>query len=279
MALGELAIQTPKEIRDFDGETMGEAVVGQGAPKEQLEGKRLRHRMWLKRKQATAWRPAKRARLAAFHWGQAVDHQLQLSAGSSLQSFEQPRDIQDREAALQWPKLNVAMDLGSDGVAFLMWARYHRNLNIELVADSSHGVHNGVEEALASVGLRGHMYLLMMAINTPHGPWSEDTRFIQCKNSLGLMLQHDNPQESVMFNEFFQAILMDTGEVWRVGEEGLGALIWDELAEFPPFSKKGKKSTSRGSWGSTMRGGHSCAGGMPESWCSWTCASRWIGSG
>lgn len=159
MALGWLAGGIPKEIRDFDGETVGEVEAGQGTQQRLAESKRLR--------QATTWRPAKRARLAAFHWGQAVDHQLQVSAASSLQAFEQPVDIQERQDPLMWPKLNVAMDLGSDGVCFLMWARYHRHLNVELVADSSHGVHNGVEEALSSIGLRGHMYLLMVAINTP----------------------------------------------------------------------------------------------------------------
>lgn len=56
-----------------------------------------------------------------------------------------------------------------------------------------------------------------------------------------MMLQRDNPKENIMYNEFFQAILNDRGELWRIGEEDLETEIWNDLSEHSPFSKKGQK--------------------------------------
>lgn len=239
----------PQEFRDFDGETQsagGAQRLAQATATGAVEGRRMRHRLWLQRRPAAEWRLAKRSRLAAYHWGEALDHMLQVGAGASLQVFQQPLAEETRQPALQWHKLSVAMDLGSDGVAFMNFVRMHKQCNIELVPDTSHGVHNGVDEALAACGLRGHMFLLMMAMNTPHGPWSEDQRFVQCRNVVSGVFGFENHQQNVLFHELFSSILVDRDESWRLGEEGLELEVWGSLESASPFAKKGKKvNTSR----------------------------------
>lgn len=149
-------------------------------------------------------------------------------------------DLQARDPAVGWPRLNVAMDLGSDGVAFMNFARYQKRLTLLLVPDTSHGVRNGVDEALSACGLRGHMFLLMMAMNTPHGPWSEDQRFVQCRNVVA-ELEGDNPVQNVLFQEYLAAVLTDRDEAWRIGEDGLEQALWSDLRSASPFVKKGKQ--------------------------------------
>eukprot|EP00972_Heterocapsa_arctica_P084172 12400906-Heterocapsa_arctica.AAC.1 len=115
---------------------------------------------------------------------------------------------------------------------------------MDFVPDTSHGVHNGVLEAINEVGLKGHAYLKMMAVNTPHGPWSEDTRFVQCQNVMEEILKFERPDKAVLFQELLPSILADRDEEWRIGEAGISESVWEDLRHSSPWVRKGKKVNS-----------------------------------
>ena len=245
-----------QEVRDYSGTVTQQAKEGDApVSMASLSEQRVRHRAYLKRKRADSWGPRKLHRVAASLWGLALEHQLQLSSDSvNLKQLKVPKEPENRSAALLWPKLNVAADLGSDGVCFMTWAK-SEGVNLDLTPDTSHGVHNGTDEALNLCGLRGHMFLLMMAINTPHGPWSEDQRFVQGRQMLEEILKSDKPLECSLFQEFLSATLKDRSEEHHTGEAGLEREIWGELRDAGPFQRKGKKVNKC-----------RCTGSQRESW-------------
>eukprot|EP00974_Lingulodinium_polyedra_P063963 6177033-Lingulodinium_polyedra.AAC.1 len=116
------------------------------------------------------------------------------------------------------------------------------NVNIEFCNDPSHGAWRDVGRALGDTGLTSLMKLMMVTINVPHGPWSEDTRWKQCQQALEEHFEHFTPLTSELFRSLAPGMLADQvtcpdAEVVEASEEQL----WQELRDSAVWRKKGAK--------------------------------------
>jgi len=101
-----------------------------------------------------------------------------------LSHFIVPED-RDRQLPPElWPRLSVAPDQGGDGVCALNFATRRLRMNIDITFDPSHGLNNDIWLAFSDVGLRAEMLLWLVCFNVAHGPWSEETRYVQCKQAM-----------------------------------------------------------------------------------------------
>lgn len=109
---------------------------------------------------------------------------MKLYIPDGLSHYIVPED-QDRQLAPeQWPRMSVAPDQGGDGVCALNFATRRLRMNIDITFDPSHGLNNDIWLAFGDTGLKAEMLLWLVCFNTAHGPWSEETRFVQCKQAM-----------------------------------------------------------------------------------------------
>ena len=160
-----------------------------------------------------------------------------------LVEFQQLKPVLERGAARTWKKLSVASDQGSDVVAALMALIFLFRLNLDFFPDPSHGGTNDFWNAGHMCDLKGFLYMLLLVINTPHGPWSEDTRFQQVVQNLKDTVMHTKPFDMPMFMDLFPKMLWDAGIEMSEEDDWKEVVCnqWDGLVTDSPWTRKGTK--------------------------------------
>ena len=110
--------------------------------------------------------------------------------GTGLQHFKQPEDLSDRGPWDTWPLLSIALDCGTDGLSAVSVATRKLNMNLDFTPDQSHLCWRGIIAALKACKLLVFILTSMLAGNTSHGPWSDDLRYRQTKESMNTLLEH-----------------------------------------------------------------------------------------
>ena len=215
---------------------------------------RERCRSFVKRRAPADWRPRKRQRVGAFIWGRCLQSQILWSTRHKLSEFQLAEELAERGPAINWPRLNVAADMGSDGLCWSFFARYVLRLNIDMSWDASHGCNNGRKESHRRCGLAGHDWLKLLTIGIVHQPWGEKMRYEQCLRLLEDFLQHEGPATQPGFIALLPAMARERGELHRLGEPGLGEEYWEDQKEFSPFACMGKAANSNRFMDSQQKG-------------------------
>ena len=148
-------------------------------------------------------------RRAAEKWIKAIDHQLQLAGLPGLSLFEVSGEQEAPQHWSRWRHLSIGMDMGSDGLAAANFLQRELKLVLDITPDPSHLLWRGVQAALKSAGLYG---FALPAFNLPHGPWSEDVRYVQVKVALDNVLAHENPSTCPLFSELLGCMEIDCQE-------------------------------------------------------------------
>jgi hypothetical protein len=141
----------------------------------------LRQSAWVQRSQATIddelWRPPKVHRVAAKTWIEKVDNQIRQATvhpGWILVQF-----IADNLAWLdpyKFPKINVCIDYGGDGLCACNALLYRYDCNIVFSYDSDHLTKRKFEAVMRACGLWSFCLLLLIVLNLDFGPYTDETR-------------------------------------------------------------------------------------------------------
>ena len=188
-------------------------VLGTASKAELIASQRQRQRAFLKRKchndACQSWRPAKVHRRAAFQMSVHCDKVLSVWLDKGLLHFEVPKAICDRPRAVDWPRLSLSPDQGSECIAAgAHWQRVLM-LNCDLAWDFSHGVHNDVLGGLRKAGLYKHIVFSLVRLNVQHSPWHEGTRYRQVQQALAWTFAHSSAETHVLWQAMVHDMLKD----------------------------------------------------------------------
>lgn len=181
-----------------------------------------RQRCWIKRKDApadhTSWRPAKKHRVDAKHWAQALGNAPRVSTPTpALVHFLRPEDPEQTPSTGNWsgwrmyPHLSLAIDQGSDG---LSGSSYLRSLPFNLRfwwISPMGGGHNDFFCNLKSLHLFSLWLLLLAPLNVEHGPFNDDVRFNQCREAWSDAVRHFAPGAMPIFAEKSKDMVAEAG--------------------------------------------------------------------
>lgn len=168
-------------------------------------------------------------------------YQVKQLFDDGLKHFEITDHIMTSVNPLLWPRLSLSPDQGGDGVAAYWFLTRHLKHNIDITYDPSHGVNNDVWLFLDAIHLKSLMLLFLVVFNTPHGPWSEDTRYRQCLSALTESFALHTPEEFPLFMSKLPQILQDGAFKHLQGHENPAEAVWQQLARENPWSRKGSK--------------------------------------
>lgn len=156
-----------------------------------------------------------------------------------LADFVQTSAVSERGPPELWKKLSVAGDQGSDVVAGVNALQRHYHLCLDYVPDPSHGCHNDIWAAAKSSGLSSFFYLLLLTLNVPSGPWSEDARFKQVAQALETLFRHEDLGMCPLFQDMLPALAKEL-QVCDTSESVEGD-VWRLLGASPAWRRKGRK--------------------------------------
>ena len=132
-----------------------------------------RHDRWLKRGRSAvgSWRPQRQRRIGARRHLENLDNQLLVATSfQGLNTFApKPKQLQ-WEDWRRWPSIQLAQDMGSDGLSAYHAYVYHFRANAILWPDPSHGVHRDVQMTLKECCLWRVFLLAMVGWSLSFGP-------------------------------------------------------------------------------------------------------------
>ena len=124
---------------------------------------------------------------------------MKLAGTKGLVEFQCLQLVLERGPAATWKRLSIAADQGSDVIAATNALLRLFKINLDFFSDTSHGGHNDFWNSRQRCDIKGFLYMFLLGINTPHGPWSEDTRWKQCTEHLAKMVHEAEPFDMPMF--------------------------------------------------------------------------------
>jgi hypothetical protein len=169
----------------------------------------------------------KRYRVKAFEWCLAVDNALRVGTGRGLATFRRPAD--ESLSPFEWPRLSLAPDQGTDGLAALSFLMYDQSINIDITPDTSHGMWRDVQLSIKRTGHWSFLLLMVASFNIVHGPFEEDRFYNVVKEAVLEYFTVADPATCPIFQHYLPYILQDRGEEERLTEEGVEAALWEDL--------------------------------------------------
>lgn len=154
---------------------------------------------------------------------------------------------------MTWPKLSIAADQGSDILSGIFALQRHYKINLDYTPDVSHGVQNDLWAAGRECGLAQFMYMVLLLVNVPMGPWCEDMRYKQVVQALDDLLSTEEAQQCPLFMSLVADMQMEA-PVEPDHTTTVEMQIWNELKTSGPWMKKGTK-TSKSRFLSLLRAG------------------------
>jgi hypothetical protein len=185
----------------------GAAEVGEGA---EAEGKRKRARY----------------RTKAYEWLLALDNALRISVGEGLVRYRMP-DPAAGVDPLKWPRLSLAPDQGTDGMAAVHYLMYSKGINIDMTPDTSHGMWRDVQLSIKRAGHWSLLLLVTACFNIFHGPFEEDRFWHTVKDAVAEYFLVADPHSCPIFQYYLPLILDDRDEAERLTEEGIENAMWE----------------------------------------------------
>ena len=128
-----------------------------------------------------------------------------------------------------------------DGVCALAFLLYVLKYNVDVFFDPAHGVHNDVLNAIYAAGLRAHLFLTLLRLNIPCGPWSEDMRYKQVTGSIDEFLQHGSFEELPLFADHFDDMLSDPDSKHLLDSDNPVEALWTNMKTDHAFKLKDSK--------------------------------------
>ena len=168
----------------------------------------------------------KRHRVTAFAWCLAVDNALRVGTGEGLARFRRQSD--GALSPLAWPRLSLAPDQGTDGLAALSYLMYDQGINVDYTPDTSHGMWRDVQLSIKRCGHWSLLLLLVPCFNIFHGPFEEDRFFHIVKEAVQEYFLVADPCSCPVFQHYLPYILQDRGEEERITESGIEAVLWED---------------------------------------------------
>ena len=126
----------------------------------------------------------KKHRRATCTWLRCVDKFPVNTTGAGLVQFQQPADPTQRESPFTWKGLSGCADMESTGHSGSMASQRHSTLNYDYFRNGSHGGQMAEIDALKKSGMYPFLLAMLVTRNIPHGPWAEDIRSVQIKQSM-----------------------------------------------------------------------------------------------
>lgn len=122
---------------------------------QQLWRERCRHWAGMRRHGTSTAKVAKKPFSRAKSWEVllAVDNQMRIMLGVSLQHYCLSVEFMTQRPALEWPHMTWATDEGSENMAGLHILQRHLQANLTFLNGPSHGVSRDLECGLRTVGL------------------------------------------------------------------------------------------------------------------------------
>ena len=186
---------------------------------EAAHGSRLEH---AKRK--------KRFRVKAYQWLLATEKILQVCTGSGWSQFQVHQDPSQRGPAASWPTCSISLNQGTDGRAAMGYLEWHQNVCALTIKDLSHRLWNDCWLSIRDASLKPVVVLMMVVLNSDHGPWEDAKWHQELKESAELYMASASV-ECPLFQGLYPGIVQDMGLEARLGEEGLEGEVFSSVPE------------------------------------------------
>ena len=220
--------------------------TGQALGAEQVQWRLQQARDFLsKEAEKKIQKPRKLQRVSAYKFILCLDHLLRTTVGHGLgmyadRSLSSGLDLTKQPLGL--PVLNLVMDQGLVGVAATAFLQNQLHLSLHAQWGTSHRCWNDCKGALKDSGNWGFILLLVVLLNSNHGPWASPAFWEEWKEAGGLLMDSVSCRDS-MFQHLLAFILNDRGSADRVLEEGVGKEVWAELRESTMWTSRGPKES------------------------------------
>ena len=159
-----------------------------------------------------------------------------------------------------WPHLVLTLDRGSDNFAagHALLYKSQVQLNCSLMWGPSHDAWRAVLDSFTKSGLNGFVWLIMIAINLPHGPDDTDMRWAQMRKAAQQLFQLHNYRDMALFQEYSRDMMIKSlvsyGLLELDPEGDPEQVLWDYLKKQDYFARKGYKC-NRNRFQSVVRDG------------------------
>ena len=203
-----------------------------------LESRRKRQRAWLGKSSEVGWRPRKRHRTGAYKWMLTLENHLR-AAGMDMSRFVVDDSMLVSGLPLEWPRLSLAIDLGTDGYCAVGFMQRKLAMNVDMCPDPSHGVDNNISLAIKRAGLQEHMHMALISRNVQHGPYKEGRRYQEVLTALSEVFEAEGPSTCPLFQQMLPFMLQDRGWSHRMGEDRIAETMWKPMRDESPFRIKG----------------------------------------
>ena len=157
--------------------------------------------------------------------------------GLKLSDFAQPADHNLRADPFTWPLCGISADRGSPGVSALQFLQRVERLNVDEHWDLNHGAWDSEKTAIADVGDRPWLLLMLMTVNAMSGPWSSDARFQRSWAAMCQLWQQKRPHDMPLFMAAIGPIA-DELSIPR-DDPGLPEKAWNAVLLAGPLGRKG----------------------------------------
>ncbi|CAK0789936.1 unnamed protein product, partial [Prorocentrum cordatum] len=235
-----------EDVADYVGDlTIAEAISAdefEAAKKKIAE----RQRAFLKRKRGARgqadWRPPKRHRKSSLQWIGHLDKMLKPFLDHGACHFRQPAELEKRDKAINWPRLSICADQGSDGVCAAGFAAKVLNLNVDMPWDQTHGAHNDIMDGFREAGEYHRMAFVALRLNIPVSPWLENMRWKQVLGCAGeLFDKYEHPRELPFFADMEHALMHEPAGVKFLQTDEPPVAFWEHLKTSNAFTNRGTK--------------------------------------
>lgn len=172
----------------------------------------------------------KRHRVKVYEWLLSTDKLLQVCTSQGWVQFALPADPVLRGPPSLWPTCTVAVDQGSDGWGALHFLAYKANACVLVLKDMNHRLWNDTWLALQDAGMKPLIVMMMVVINSDHGPW-QDAKWMEEAREAAWLYSRQASTECPLFEGFFEGMVGDMKLECRLGEEGLEEEVFNSLGE------------------------------------------------
>ena len=172
----------------------------------------------------------KRHRVKAYEWLLSTDKLLQVCTSQGWKQFALPADPVLRGPPSLWPTCSVAIDQGSDGWGALHYLSYKQGVCVLALKDMNHRLWNDMWLSLQDAGLKPLIVMMMVVINSDHGPW-QDAKWMEEAREAAWLYSKQASTECPMFQGYFEGMVSDMQLECRLGEAGLEEEVFNTLAD------------------------------------------------
>ena len=105
-------------------------------------------------------------------------------------------------AWITWPHAGLSTDMGADCVCGVLALEYKFHCKLTKFPDEAHQKHRALDAALTVCELKPIRIMNVVSLNLKHGPWNDDHRLAEVRDTMQKNVGNGNLEDDVLLNEY-----------------------------------------------------------------------------